>query len=96
MKNADIMSYEDFEKALESLKIVSRTSSVELKEKYLKLSKKYHPDMPGGDTKKFKEINEAYKTVQKYMQNFRFQLNEEEFYQQNPLSNRLGDWFYNF
>jgi DnaJ-class molecular chaperone len=88
------MSYEDFEKALDSLNIVSRTTSDELKAKYLKLSKKYHPDMPGGDAQKFREINEAYKLIQRYMQSFRFQLNEEEFYQQNPFLRKSGDWFY--
>ena len=90
------MSYENFQNALDSLNIVSRITSAELKEKYLKLSKNYHPDMPEGDVKKFKEINEAYKILQKYMQNFRFQLNEEEFYQQNPFSKKSGDWFYDF
>jgi len=90
------VSYENFQNALDSLNIVSRITSAELKEKYLKLSKKYHPDMPEGDVKKFKEINEAYKILQKYMQNFRFQLNEEEFYQQNPFSKKSGDWFYDF
>lgn len=96
MKNIDIMSYEDFEKALECLNIVSRTSSAELKNKYLKLSKKHHPDMPEGDDEKFKEINKAYKIVKKYMQSFEFQLNEEEFYQQNPFLKKSKDWFYDF
>ncbi len=90
------MSYEDFEIALETLQIVSRTTSVELKNKYQQLSKKYHPDMLDGDEKKFREVNEAYKTVQSYMKNFRFQLNEEEFYQQNPFSKKSSDWFYDF
>lgn len=90
------MRYEDFEKALESLQIVSRTTPSELKYKYQKLSKKYHPDMPNGDEKKFLEINEAYKVIQEYMKNFRFQLNEEEFHQQNPFSNRPEDWFKSF
>lgn len=90
------MSYEDFEKALDSLNIVSRTSAGELKAKYLKLSRKYHPDMLEGDAEKFKEINEAYKLVSRYMQSYRFSLSEEEFYQQNPLSKKSGDWFYDF
>ena len=52
--------------------------------------------MPGGDAKKFKEINEAYKLINEYMQNFRFQLDEEEFYRQNPLSRKSKDWFYSY
>ena len=90
------MDYETFQKALDSLGIVSRITYTDLKEKYLKLSKKYHPDMPEGDAEKFKEINEAYKMIQKYMQDFRFQLSEEEFHQQNPFSKKSGDWFYDF
>ena len=90
------MDYENFQKALDNLGIVSRITYPDLKEKYLKLSKKYHPDMPEGDAEKFKEINEAYKMIQKYMQDFRFQLNEEEFHQQNPFSKKSGDWFYDF
>ena len=90
------MNYEDFEKALETLEIVSKATNVDIKNKYQKLSKEYHPDMPAGNEEKFKKINEAYKIIQKYMKNFRFQLNEEEFYQQNPFSRKSSDWFYNF
>jgi hypothetical protein len=52
--------------------------------------------MPEGDEKRFMEINEAYKVVSAYMQNFRFKLDEEEFYEQNPFSKKSKDWFYNF
>jgi len=90
------MDFEDFQKALDSLGIVTRFSYIDLKDKYLKLSKKYHPDMPDGDADKFKEINEAYKLLQKYMQAFRFDLSEKEFYEQNPFSKKSGDWFYDF
>ena len=91
-----VIGYKEFKSALEILDVVTLSSYADLKERYLKLSKRYHPDMPEGDTERFREINEAYKIVQKYMQDFRFQLNEEEFYQQNPFSKESGDWFYNF
>ena len=94
MKKA--IEYEEFKRALKTLDIIALTSYTDLKERYLKLSKRYHPDMSEGDAERFREINEAYKIVQKYMQDFRFQLNEEEFYQQNPFSKESGDWFYNF
>ncbi len=90
------MSYEKFQEALDILDISSRVSYAELKKRYRKISKIYHPDMPEGDAKKFKEINEAYKIVNEYMQNFRFRLDEEEFYEQNPFSRKSKDWFYNF
>jgi len=90
------IDYKDFQKALDSLNIVSKITSDELKNKYQKLSKKYHPDMPDGDEAKFREINEAYKIIQKYIKNYRFKLDEEEFYQQNPFLKKSSDWFYDF
>ena len=90
------MTHEKLQKALETLDIVTRITQAELKEKYLRLSKMYHPDMPDGDAKKFKEINEAYKLVNSYIQNYRFSFDEDEFYAQNPFSRKQKDWFYNF
>ena len=90
------MSYKKFEKALEVLNIATRITQSELKEKYLKLSKLYHPDMPNGSAKKFKEINEAYKLINEYMQSFRFRFDEDEFYDQRPFLRESEDWFYDF
>jgi DnaJ-class molecular chaperone len=90
------MSYENLEEALECLNIVTRITREELKNKYLKLSKMHHPDMPDGSAEKFKEINEAYKLLDEYMKNFRFQLDEDEFYQQNPFARKSKDWFYSY
>ena len=90
------MNYEKFQEALDVLEVVTRITHSELKQKYLKLSKIYHPDMPNGDAQKFKEVNEAYKLVNAYMQNFRFSFDEDEFYAQNPFSRKSKDWFYNF
>ena len=88
--------YKEFEKALSSLGIVSKFTANELKKNYLKLSKKYHPDMPTGNSDKFKEINESYKMIQHYVQNYRFGVDEEDFYTQNPFLRKGTDWFYEF
>jgi DnaJ-class molecular chaperone len=90
------MRYEDLQKALDSLNIVTRMTQSELKNQYLRLSKKHHPDMPDGSDEKFKEISEAYKLIQSYMKNYRFSLDKDEFYSQNPLANRPDDWFRSF
>ena len=45
---------------------VSPTSSLEeIKIVYRQLSKIYHPDMKTGNEKKFREVNEAWKSIQK-------------------------------
>src|SRR5579864_4846345 len=45
------------------LGIPKTASDEEVKKAYRKLAHQYHPDKPGGDEKKFKEINEAYQTL---------------------------------
>jgi len=91
-----MITYEDYEKSLTSLGIVSRFTLGDLKNCYLKLSKKYHPDMPDGNDEKFREINEAYKMIQRYMQEYRFGVDEKDFYLQNPFARKSKDWFYDF
>ena len=51
------MQYEEFEKALDTLGIVSRASLTDIKNRYQKLSKNYHPDMQNGDDEEFYEQN---------------------------------------
>ena len=44
----------------EVLGIKKDASADEIKKAFRKLAQQLHPDKPGGDEKKFKEINEAY------------------------------------
>ena len=84
------VSLEEFKRAVESLELLSLTSKEHVRKKYLKLSRKYHPDMDGGSIKKFQEIREAYEILVAYMENFRFMFSEEEFKQQNPILVNVG------
>jgi len=79
------VGYEEFQKAVEALDLLSLTSQEHVRKKYLKLSRQYHPDKEGGSTAKFQEIREAYEILTEYMENFRFVFDEHEFKQQNPI-----------
>ncbi|CAA6816593.1 MAG: Heat shock protein DnaJ-like [uncultured Sulfurovum sp.] len=79
------VSLSEFQAAVESLELISLRTKEDVRKKYLKLSKKYHPDMEGGSTEKFQEIREAYEILVEYMDNFRFVFSDEEFKQQNPI-----------
>lgn len=45
------------------LGVEKNASGDEIKKAFKKLALQYHPDRPGGDEKKFKEINEAYQVL---------------------------------
>jgi molecular chaperone DnaJ len=47
----------------EILGLKKNATKEEIKRAYRRLAHKYHPDKPGGDEKKFKEINEAYQVL---------------------------------
>jgi DnaJ-class molecular chaperone len=87
------MDYKEFEKAVDTLELCSKSSLEDLKRKYKELSKKYHPDMPQGDEKKFMEINKSYKIVKNYMTQFRYTLEEWEFKEQFPFFIDQKNWF---
>ncbi|ARU48833.1 DnaJ domain-containing protein [Sulfurospirillum diekertiae] len=84
------LEYSDFEKALTTLGVVSKTDKKTLHKLYLSLSKEFHPDAPNGDTVKFQAINDAYQLVKTYMENYRFDFDEVEFKKQYPFSK--SDW----
>src|SRR3989344_7928235 len=45
------------------LGVEKNATNDDIKKAYYKLAHRYHPDKGGGDEKKFKEINEAYKIL---------------------------------
>jgi DnaJ-class molecular chaperone len=87
--------YEKFQKAVELFDVVYKADKNSIKKRYLELSKLHHPDTQNGDTEKFQEINDAYKLLLEYIENYRFSLSKEEFEEQYPFSqNPSKDWFY--
>ena len=75
----------EFQDAVKTLDLISLRTKEDVRKKYLKLSRLYHPDMEGGSTEKFQEIRKAYEVLVEYMENFRFVFSDEEFKQQNPI-----------
>ena len=84
-----MVTYAEFEQAVETLGLIGVETKDDIKKRYLKLSREYHPDMPDGSTEKFQEINKAYKILDAYVNNFKFRCSKEEFGNQHPFS--LGD-----
>ncbi len=86
------MDYEEFEKAVDTLGILTKTSKKDLKKRYLKLSKKYHPDMPQGSQEKFLELRKSYDILVSYMDSYQYNFDKDEFKDQNPVFTNYKNW----
>ncbi|WP_428025867.1 J domain-containing protein [Arcobacter sp.] len=86
------MDYDDFQKAVDCLGILTRLDQKGLRKNYLQLSKKYHPDTLEGSDEKFKEINEAYNLLKTYIENYKFSFEKEEFLGQYPSFTNYKNW----
>jgi len=86
------MDYEEFQKAVDTLGILTKLDQRGLKKNYLKLSKMYHPDMQNGNEQKFKEIKEAYELLKSYIDNYKFTFEKEEFLDQYPSFTNYKNW----
>ncbi len=69
--------------ALDTLGLPPMVTYKEIKERYKKLSRQFHPDK-GGDYEKMAKINWAYEVLKEYVENFRFSFSEEEILRQYP------------
>ena len=86
------MDYEEFEKAVDMFGILTRISKKDLKKKYLKLSKKFHPDMPEGSDEKFIELKKNYEMLSAYMDSYYYSFDKEEFRNQFPAFTNYKNW----
>lgn len=80
------ITFESLDNACKILGLIGLENKNAVKKKYIELSKKYHPDMDGGDTGKFQQINDAYKIIEQYIEQFSFHFTKEEFYNQYPYA----------
>ncbi len=86
------MDYEEFEKAVDMLGILTKTSREDVKKKYIKLSKKYHPDMPEGSAEKFKELKRSYDILCAYMDSYCYSFDVSEYKDQFPAFTNYKNW----
>ena len=87
------ITYKDFYEAVQFFGLIGLENKAKIKEKYIKLSKQYHPDMQNGDNEKFQELNKHYKTLLFYIDNFKFTFSKEEFQTQYPIEkSKDGKW----
>ena len=86
------MDYSEFEKAVDMFGILTRISKKDLKKKYLKLSKKFHPDMPEGSDEKFIELKKNYEMLSAYMDSYYYSFDKEEFKNQFPAFTNYKNW----
>ena len=86
------MDYSEFEKAVDMFGILTRISKKDLKKKYLKLSKKFHPDMPEGSDEKFIELKKNYERLSAYMDSYYYSFDKEEFRNQFPAFTNYKNW----
>ena len=78
------MNYEEFERAVDMFGILTQMSKKDIKKRYLKLSKRYHPDMETGSEEKFLELRKNYEILNEYMDNYSYSFEENDFKKQNP------------
>ena len=73
----------NIEEALRVLDIPPYVTKYEIKKRYKELATRYHPDR-SIESKKMVEINEAYKLIMEYIENFRYSFDSNEMRKQMP------------
>ncbi len=74
---------EEISEALEILELPKLITKEDIKRQYHFLAKRYHPDL-GGDLQRMERINDAYRILMKYIEEFRYTFDEEEISKQFP------------
>ncbi|MEK7064882.1 MAG: molecular chaperone DnaJ [Patescibacteria group bacterium] len=74
------------------LGVEKNATTDEIKKAFKKLAMQHHPDRPGGDEKKFKEINEAFQVLGDNDKRAKFDQFGSDFEQQGGWSQAGGSW----
>lgn len=84
---------EDFEEAVRILGLPAQATLAEVKARHRQLVKSHHPDVAAdAEPEAIRRINDAYRVVLSYCNNYSFRFNRDEFLEQNP-EERLREQF---
>lgn len=81
------VAFKQIHHSLEIFGLPVLVSIKEIKKRYRELSRKYHPDLNKSKGDEMYKINEAYKVLLAYMENYRFTFSLEEIAKQYPQEN---------
>lgn len=81
---SQLIAYEKIHKSLEIFGLPVLITLKEVKKRYRELSRMYHPDLNKSKDDEMYKINEAYKVLTTYMENYRFTFSYEEIAKQYP------------
>jgi len=92
------MTYKDLIESLEILDLSGEMSLPDIKKKFRRLSKKYHPDLCKDEieicNEKMDKIKKAYNILEEYCTKFNFKFTQKEFYDQFP-EEKVKEHYYN-
>lgn len=88
------MTYEDLIAALTEFDLPQQVTLKKVRERHRQLVRRYHPDRGADpDNDKIRRINAAYKILNEYLGDYRFDFTKETFLDQYP-EQRLREQFY--
>ncbi len=88
------MTYAELEAALEEFDLPPQVTLKRVRARHRQLVRRYHPDKGAeADNDKIRQINAAYKILNEYLGDYRFDFSKETFYAQYP-EERLREQFY--
>jgi DnaJ-class molecular chaperone len=88
------MTYEDLTAALAEFDLPQQVTLKKVRERHRQLVRRYHPDKgAAADNDKIRRINAAYKILNEYISDYRFDFSKETFWSQYP-EERLQEQFY--
>lgn len=88
------MTYEDLTAALSEFDLPQQVTLKKVRARHRQLVRRYHPDKGAdADNDKIRRINAAYKILNEYIGDYRFDFSKETFWGQYP-EERLQEQFY--